>query len=60
MTSQDRQSRLPSILTWYQSYSSTKYLAMASSSSIANSHPSPFGPAISEKLTRDNFLLWNT
>ena len=34
---------------------------MASSSNVAttNSHPSPFGPSISEKLTRDNFLLWN-
>ena len=31
---------------------------MASSSSSNHSHHSPFGPAISEKLTRENFLLW--
>lgn len=31
---------------------------MASSSSAAHSHHSPFGPSISEKLTRDNFLHW--
>ena len=31
---------------------------MASSSSSNHSHHSPFDPAISEKLTRENFLLW--
>jgi hypothetical protein len=33
-------------------------MAASSSSSSGHSHHSPFGPAISEKLTRDNFLLW--
>ena len=33
-------------------------MALSSSSSSNHSHHSPFGPSISKKLTRDNFLLW--
>ena len=33
-------------------------MASSSSSSSNHSHHSTFGPSISEKLTRDNFLLW--